>query len=334
MIAGHRTDTIRLPRRTALAAALSAGLQRIARAQGNYPDRPVRMIVPFPAAGGTDIVARVLAEPMRAALGQPVVIENRSGAGGQIGAQAAAKAQPDGYTILLCTAGEVAIAPHIYGDRLSYDPMRELVPITLVARVPTLLAVGMNVPARNTAELLALARSRPNEVSCATAGYLHRLNAELLHRLSGAEILNVTYRGTGPALTDVIGGRVTMAFTGVPGMLPLVREGRLRPIGVSSRRRMASQPDVPALAEHPQLTDYELTNWYGLFAPAGTPQPALDRLHAATARALADSEVIQRLTEQGAEAAAMPQPAFREFFAAESVRLGDMVRAAGLRPEG
>ncbi|MCR0982662.1 Bug family tripartite tricarboxylate transporter substrate binding protein [Roseomonas populi] len=324
-----------------LAGALSVALSspHAARAQSGYPDRPVRLIVPFAPGGGVDIVARLLAEPMRAALSPsgavPLVVENRGGAGGQLGAQAAAKAPADGYTLLLASAGEIAAAPALYGGSLPYDPAKDLVPITLVVRVPNLLVVSSTLPIRNAAELIERAKRQPGALSYASSGVgnLQHLNGELFNRLAGVDTVHVPYRGTGSTLADVAAGRVSMTYAGAPALLPLIRDGKLRPIGVTSRNRVPGLPDIPALSETPALASYELVNWYGLFAPAGTPAPVLERLQAAATRALGDPELIRKLAEQGAEAAPMSADAFRGFVAAESAKLAQLIREADIRPE-
>jgi tripartite-type tricarboxylate transporter receptor subunit TctC len=310
-----------------------------ARAQSAYPDRPVRLIVPFAPGGGVDIVARLLAEPMRMALSPggsvPLVIENKGGAGGQLGAQTVAQAPADGYTVLLASAGEIAAAPALYGKNLPYDPARNLVPITLTVRVPNLLVVSSSVPARSAAELIALAKKDPGALSYATSGVgnLQHLNGELFNRLAQVDTIHVPYRGTGSTLADVAAGRVSMTFAGAPALLPLIRGGKLRPLGVTSRARLPSLPDIPALSETPALASYDLINWYGLFAPAGTPVPALERLHAAATKALQDPELIRKLAEQGAEAAPMSADEFRIFVAAETTKLSQLIRDADIRPE-
>ena len=306
-----------------------------AAAQAAFPERPVRLIVPFAPGGGVDIVARLLAEPMRAALGQPVVVENRGGAGGQLGAQAAARAAPDGHTILLASAGEIAAAPALYGARLPYDPVRDLVPITLVVRVPNLLAVTASLPVHTAGELVALARRRPGALSYASSGVgnLQHLNGELFDRLAGVRTAHVPYRGTGSTLADVAAGRVSMTYAGAPALLPLIRDGQLRPIGVSSATRMTVLPSVPALGETAELEGYDLVNWYGLFAPAGTPPEAVARLHEAAVAALRDPDLIRKLAEQGTEAAPTTPEAFRDFVAAETASLGRLVRDAGITPD-
>jgi tripartite-type tricarboxylate transporter receptor subunit TctC len=319
------------------AAVAASGAASAQDAAGAFPSRPIRIVVPFTPGGGVDITARVLAEPMRAALGggQPVVVDNRAGAAGQIGAQAVAKAPPDGYTLLLSSAGEVSIAPALFGARLPYDPARELVPITLAVRVPNVLVIGPHVPARNVEELIALARANPGGLtySSAGAGNLQHMNGALLDRLAGVSMVHVPYRGTAPAMADVAGGRVSMTYAGAAAMLPLIREGKLRAIGVTGRRRLASLPDVPALSEYPRLADYELENWYALFAPAGTPAPVLERLHAAAVTALRDPDVARRLAEQGSEPAPMEMREFAAFVARETEKFARIVREAGITVE-
>lgn len=340
------STSLRWPARRRLfhaAAAAAFGLALAApsssRAQSRYPDRPVRLIVPFAPGGGVDIVARLLAEPMRMALSEggavPLVIENKGGAGGQLGAQTVTQAPADGYTILLASAGEIAAAPSLYGKNLPYDPSRNLAPITLVVRVPNLLVVSSSVPARTAAELIELARKDPGGLSYASSGVgnLQHLNGELFNRLAKIDTIHVPYRGTGSTLGDVAAGRVSMTYAGAPALLPLIRDGKLRPLGVTSRERLPSLPEVPALSETPALAAYDLPNWYGLFAPAGTPAPVLERLHAAATKALQDPELIRKLAEQGAEAAPMSPDAFRAFVAAETGKLGQLIRDADIRPE-
>jgi tripartite-type tricarboxylate transporter receptor subunit TctC len=318
---------------------LALTLSSASWAQSTYPDRPVRLIVPFAPGGGVDIVARLLAEPMRMALSSggsvPLVIENKGGAGGQLGAQTVAQAPADGYTVLLASAGEIAAAPALYGKNLPYDPAKNLVPITLAVRVPNLLVVSSSVPARSAAELIELAKKDPGGLSYASSGVgnLQHLNGELFNRLAKVDTIHVPYRGTGSTLGDVAAGRVSMTYAGAPALLPLIRDGKLWPLGVTSRARVPSLPDVPALSETPALASYDMANWYGLFAPAGTPAATLERLHAAATQALRDPELVRKLAEQGAEAAPMSADEFRAFVAAETTKLSQLIRDADIRPE-
>ena len=300
------------------------------------PDRPVRILVGFAAGGGTDIVARLMAEPMRAALGQPVVIETRAGGSGQVAALAAARAAPDGTTLLLATAGEIVTAPLLSPGRLPYDPARDLMPITNAVRVPNLLVVGAGVPAGNAAELLALARAQPGALTYGSSGIgnLAHLNGELINRMAGVQMTHVPYRGAAAAIADVVAGRVTMMFAGAPALMPLVREGRLRVIGVTSARRLGALPELPALAETPALAGYALENWFGLFAPAGLPAGVSQALHAAATSALRDAEVVRRLGEQGVEPDPGTPAEFAAFVAAEGRKLAAIIRDANITLEG
>lgn len=311
-------------------------LPRVARAQDAFPNRPVRIIAGFAAGGGVDLVARLLAEPMRAQLGQPVIVENNAGAGGQIGAQNVARATPDGYTILLGTAGEMAAGPQLYGAALPFNPTTAFEPLSLAVRVPNLLAVGAGVPAHAVADVVAMARAQPGRLTYGSGGVgnLTHLNGELFARVAGVQMEHVPYRGTGALLADVASGRVTMTFAGPPGLLPLIRDGKLRGLGVTSRTRMTSLPDIPAIAEYPPMASYEMVNWYGFFAPAGTPAPVLDRLNAGITGALRDADAAARLVEQGCEPSPMTRAGFRDFLAAETASLSRLIREANIRIEG
>ena len=320
-----------IPRRTALGLAIATP------ALGAWaPDRPVRILVGFAAGGGTDIVARLMAEPMRAALGQPVLIETRAGSSGQVAALAAARAAPDGTTLLLATAGEIVNAPLLSPGRLAYDPVRDLAPITNAVRVPNVLVVGAGVPARNAAELLALARARPGGLTYGSSGVgnLAHLNGELINRLASVQLTHVPYRGAAAAIADVVAGRVTMMFSGLPVLMPLVQGGQLRVIGVTSAGRMRALPDVPALAETPELAGYELENWFGLFAPAGLTAAMSQAIHAAATGALRDADIARRLAEQGVEPDPGTPVQFAAFLARESAKLGEIIRAANITLEG
>jgi tripartite-type tricarboxylate transporter receptor subunit TctC len=316
-------------RRALLATA--ALLPAAARAQ--QPARALHIIVPFPPGGGVDIVARLLAEPLRTALNQPIIVENRAGAAGQIGAMAVVRAPADGNTLLLCSAGEVAVAPHLQGARLGYDPSRDLAPVTLVTRIPNVLIINPRVPANTTAELIALAKAQPGRLTFSSSGTgnLQHLNGELFNRLAGIETIHVPYRGTAPALADVAGGQVTMTFGSLAAALPLIRGDAVRALAVTSRSRMAALPNVPALAE--TLPEYELVNWFGLFAPAGTPADRMATLNTAIAAALADPALTAKLLDQGAEAAPMPAAAFARFVASESETFGRIIREGNIRAE-
>jgi tripartite-type tricarboxylate transporter receptor subunit TctC len=324
-----------LSRRHALMASLGAIAAKSVRAQGTYPDRPVRIIVGYAPGGGVDIVARLLAERMRLALGQPVLVENKPGASAMIGAQAVAQAPADGYTLLLAAAGEIAANPALFKSRMAYSPVRDLLPVGMVSAVPNVLVVSPSVPVRDPASLVAYAKANPGKLSYASSGIGNpqHLAGELLNRMAGTDILHVPYRGAAPALTDVAAGRVTMNFSSLGPALPLIRDGKLRAVGVTSAQRMPQIPDVPALAEGPGLAGYELLNWFGLFAPAKVPQPVAARLAEVVGRAVEDQELAGKLSEQGAIASRMDPEAFSAFVRAETAKFTKIIEDGGITPE-
>jgi tripartite-type tricarboxylate transporter receptor subunit TctC len=325
-----------LSRRQGLAVAAGAALATTlpARAQPAYPDRPVKILVGYAPGGGVDIVARLLAEKMRVALGQAVLVENRPGASAMIAAQGVTQAPADGYTLLLAAAGEIAANPALFKQRMAYAPQHDLAPISLVATVPNVLVVAPSVSVRNPAELVQLAKQR-HDLSFASSGIGNpqHLAGELLNRMAGTDILHVPYRGAAPALTDVAAGRVTMNFSSLGPALPLIRDGKLRAVGVTSVTRMPQIPDVPALAEGPGLAGYELLNWFGLFAPAKVPQPIVARLAAVVRTSLADADLAAKLSEQGALPQAMAPDTFRDFVAAEITKFTKIIEDGGITAE-
>jgi tripartite-type tricarboxylate transporter receptor subunit TctC len=325
-----------LSRRHVLAGAGSAVLTAAlpANAQPAYPNRPLKILVGYAPGGGVDIVARLLAEKMRVALGQPVLVENRPGASAMIAAQGVTQAPADGYTLLLAAAGEIAANPALFKQRMAYAPQRDLAPVSLVATVPNVLVVAPSVPVRNPTELVQLAKQR-RDLSYASSGIGNpqHLAGELLNRMAGTDILHVPYRGAAPALTDVAAGRVTMNFSSLGPALPLIRDGKLRAVGVTSGTRMPQIPDVPALSEGPGLAGYELLNWFGLFAPAKTPQPIVAKLAETVRAALADADLASKLADQGALPQAMAADAFRDFVAAETIKFTKIIEDGGITAE-
>jgi tripartite-type tricarboxylate transporter receptor subunit TctC len=318
-----------------LAGAASLSLGRAAFAQDAYPSRPIRVIVPHAAGGGVDILARNLGEHIRPLLGQPFVVENRAGANGMIGGGLAAAAAPDGYTLLMASAGEIAISPHLY-RKMQYDPFRDLQPITLGTKVPNVLTVHPGVAAKNAEELIALARARPGELSYGSSGIgnLQHLNGELFNALAGTRITHVPYKGAAPQIADLAAGQITMGYTSVAAAIGLIRAGKLRPIGVTSKERVSALPDVASLSETPALASYELNNWFGLFAPAGVSPANVQIVNTAAVRALSSAELQKVLVEQGGIPSPGTPEAFRTLIAADSKKFAQIIRDVNIPMEG
>lgn len=296
-----------------------------------YPAKPIRLIVPFPAGGPNDIIARVVGEKMATLLGQPVLIDNRAGAGGVTGTDAVAKAPPDGYLMAITSAGALAISASLQ-DKLPYDTMKDLMPITLVAKVPELLVVPAALPAKTVAELVALAKAKPGGFNFASSGpgSMPHLAGELFKLNAGIDIVHVPYRGAAPAVNDLLGNQVQMMFADIPVLLPQVQAGALRALAVGSKARAPSLPDVATMAElgFPQI---EAENWYGMVAPAGTPPAVIARLHAAATAALGDPEVKQKLAAQGAILVGDTPEAFGAYIRAEIEKWAKVVKASGAK---
>jgi tripartite-type tricarboxylate transporter receptor subunit TctC len=297
----------RLPRLIATAVGTlgligALGMTASAPAQAqSYPNKPVRFIIPFPPGGTTDIVGRVVADRIGQFLGQPLVIENRGGGGGSIGAEAVARATPDGYVIGMATVSTMGTNPAA-SRSIGYDPMRDFLPITNLAAVPNVLAVHPGVPAKNMAEFLALLRAQPGKLSYATSGTggIAHMIGELFKATTGTDLVHVPYRGSGPAINDVLGGQVPVLFDNLPSSLQYIQAGRMRALAVATPRRLESLPTVPTFGEL-GLKDVNDEAWYGLVAPARTPADAIQKLHAAAVKALALPDVIERLHQQGAQ---------------------------------
>jgi len=317
----------RLEAALAAAAILQCGC---AVAQG-YPAKTVRIVVPFTAAGGTDIVARALAQRLAENLGQPFIVDNRPGANGLIGADVVAKAAPDGYVLLLSTNG-LTINPWLHAS-IPFSVERDFAPVTLAASAPSLLAVHPSVPAKNVKELVALARTRPGQLamSCTGVGTPSHLAAELLKQTAGIDVLIVQYKGTGAMLADTAGGQVAMTFGSLPGLAPLVNSGKLRALAVSSAKRAAAMPHVPAVAE--TLPGFETVIWYGLLAPARTPRDVVNRLHGETDRALGHEDVRRRLAAQGIEPAGIGPEPFAAIIKADLARWQKVIRQGNIKAE-
>jgi len=295
----------------------------------DFPTRPIRLIVPFPAGGPNDIIARVVGQRMSELFRQTVVIDNRGGQGGVLGTDAVAKAAPDGYTIAISSAGALAISPSM--ERVAYDTLRDLAPVTLIATVPEMLVVAPNIPAEDVAGLIALAKSRPGQLNFASSGpgSLPHLAGELFHLTAGIDIIHVPYRGAAPAVNDLIGQQVQMAFLDLPILLPQIKAGTLRPIAVGSEARAPTAPDVPTTAEagYPAL---HIENWYGMVAPSGTPEAIIAKLNRIAREAMADAVVKEKLAAQGAVLAGDTPEHFRGFIDAETKRWAAVIKDAGV----
>jgi tripartite-type tricarboxylate transporter receptor subunit TctC len=314
-----------------LIAAFVLGLATtVCTAQG-YPAKPIRMIIPYPPGGGTDFFARMLGAKLTEAFGQQVVMENRPGAAGVIGADAAAKAAPDGYTIFIGQASNLAINPHLMA-KLPYDPLRDFSPVSLVGGSPSLLVVHPSLPVRTVKDLVALARAKPGAIVYASAGTGSpgHISTEYFKRAAGIELLHVPYKGASPALTNVLGGEAALYFTSPVAAQPLVQAGRLRQIAVTSAKRFPPLPQVPTIAEsgYPQI---DIVSWWGLLTPAGVPREIIARLHAETVKSLNASETKDRLAKQGVAVMTNTPDEFATFIRSEIDKWGRMVKASGAR---
>lgn len=296
-----------------------------------WPTKPVKWIVPFAPGGTTDILGRTIGDKLGVALGQPVIIENKPGAGGGLGADFVAKAAPDGYTILGGTISTNAINASLYKD-LPYDPVKDFVPLTLIARVPNMLVVNNDVPAKNVAELIVLLKKNPGKYNFASSGNgtSQHLSGELFKSMAGVDMQHIPYKGSPPALQDVMGGSVTMTFDNITTAWPLAKGGKLRALGVTTAKRSPAAPDVPTLAEA-GLTGYEVGSWQGVFAPAGTPPEIVKRLNTEIVKIINLPEVKEKLLLLGAEPVGNSSEEFTIFVKAEVVKWGDIVKKSGAR---
>lgn len=325
-----------LTRRNFVAAAgvsLLAGDIRRAAAQA-YPTQPIRILVGYPAGGGVDIVARLMADPMKAALGQPVVVENRTGAAAMIAAGAVAKAVPDGHTLLMAASGEVAINHSLYKDKMTYDPAKELTPVAMIGIVPCVVVVATGTPVHNPKELVAYAQANPGKLSFSSSGVGNpqHLAGELMNSMAGIDVLHVPYRGSAPAVTDVATGAVTMSFSSLAVALPLIQAGKLRAVAVTSLDRMPQLPDVEPLQNgSASLKGYELLNWFGMFATAGTPPSVVSRLNEIVGKALAEPKTAETLTVQGIVPRNMTPSQFKAFVESDTKKFAAIIDKARIK---
>ncbi|MFL5107191.1 MAG: tripartite tricarboxylate transporter substrate binding protein [Xanthobacteraceae bacterium] len=297
----------------------------------DYPSQSIRLIVPFAAGGAVDAVARLLSDPISKGLGKPVVIDNRAGAGGVVGMDAAAQAPADGYTVLLAHSGFTAM-PGLY-RKLAFDPVRDFAGVSIAGSGIYVVVVNPSVPLHSIADLIAAAKAEPGKLTYGSAGVgstIH-LAAEFFKTMAGVDILHVPYRGSGPALTDLIGGQVQIMFAPAANVLPLAKSGQLRALAVTSAKRSALAPELPALGEI--LPGYEAVGWYGLAVPAGTPKGAVVRLNAEANRALTSSELVEKMRLQGYEPVGGTPEGASDWIKAEVARWSKVIRDAGIQPQ-
>jgi tripartite-type tricarboxylate transporter receptor subunit TctC len=324
-----------LTRRSFLAATGALGLGAAAgRAEAQtYPDHPIKMLVGYPPGGGVDLVARLIGEQIRTALGQSVVVENRSGASAMIATGLVAKAPPDGYTLLMAASGEVAINHFLYKEQMAYDPGRDLVPVALAGIVPCIVVVASTTPVHDPKELIAYAKANPGKLSFSSSGIGNpqQLAGELMNHMAGVNVLHVPYRGAAPAVADVASGAVTMSFSSLAAALPLIQAGNLRAVAVTSKGRMPQLPDVAPLSDGaPGLAGYELLNWFAMFAPAKTPANTVKTLNAVVNAAVADPTLGDKLRTQGIVPQPMGVDDFAAFVRAETAKYGRIVKDANI----
>jgi tripartite-type tricarboxylate transporter receptor subunit TctC len=314
-----------------LVAALALSLAGAATAQ-NYPSKAVRIVVPYPPGGGTDVVARTVAQKMNEMLGQPAIVDNRAGANGIIGTDQVAKAPADGYTVLITIASH-AINPTLY-SKLPYDTLADLAPVSLLAEYPFVITVHPSIPAKTLKEFVAFAKSRPGQLAYASSGNGSgpHLGMELFKSMAGIDMVHVPYKGAGQAMTDLLSGQVPVFLNNFLAAMPMIRAGKLRALAVTSRTRSAAMPELPTVAEA-GVPGYVVTGWYGMFVPAATPAPVINVLYGAAAKALKSKDVSERLSNEAAEIVASTPREFAEFVKIEINKWAAVIRKAQVRLE-
>ncbi|WP_313700589.1 tripartite tricarboxylate transporter substrate binding protein [Achromobacter sp.] len=322
-------------RTLAAAAALALAASTPLHAADLPANRPITLIVPFAAGGGVDGMGRLLAERLRSELPQGVVVENRPGASGMLGATAVVRSAPDGATLLLGSAGETAINPLVFKSKMQYQPEKDLAPVALIARVPNVLVANPKLPVANVEELVAYGRAHPDKLTYATSGVGNpqHLNGELLQSLAGIKMVHVPYKGAAAQLVDVAAGSVDLTFVSLAGALPFIKSGKVKPLAVTSAKRASFAPDIPALAEYAPLKDYALENWFGVFVPANTPPEVQQKLAAAIDRSLKDEKFVASIRELGGEVQPMSQDAFRAFIKAQTAVFAKVVADGNITAE-
>lgn len=301
-------------------------------AADNWPNRPIRLIVPFTPGGSTDILARLVSTHVTAAFGQQCIVDNRPGAGGTIGMEIASRAAPDGYTIVMGHIGTLAVNPALY-KKLSYDPLKDFQPITMVARIPNMMTVNPKIPAKTVNDVISLARAKPGGLTYGSGGNgsAAHLATEYFKLMTKTDITHIPYKGTAPAITDLIAGNISMALTGVPPQIAHVKSGRLRAIAVATAKRLPMLPDLPTIGE--TVKGYEATQWYGILAPAATPRHIITQLNTVIAKALHTQEARERFAADAAEPVGDSPEEFGKFIRAEIARWAPVVKASGARPD-
>jgi tripartite-type tricarboxylate transporter receptor subunit TctC len=297
-----------------------------------WPSRPIRLILPFPPGGGTDILGRLIAERLSVSLGQPVVTENRGGAGGNVGAEAAARSAPDGYTIVL-VAPSLAISPTLY-SKINYDPVKDFAPVSLVATVPNVMITQPSIPAENLQEFIAFAKTKPGALNFGSggAGTSNHLAGELFNIVAGTKLVHIPYKGVNLAMQDVLSGNVHLVFIGIPAATPHIKAGKLRALALVAPQRLSALPDVPTVAEA-GLKDFEVTTWYGVLAPAGTPRPIVMRLNSELVKIMHSPELKEKLAASGTEPLTSTPEEFAAYIKREMTKWGDVIRKSGAKVE-
>ena len=313
-------------------AAAAVCVSQLSPAQ-TYPAKPIRMVVHFPAGGPTDLVARMLGQKFTEAWGQQVIVDNRPGANGIVGVETVVRAAPDGYALLFATGGSMSIAPAL-GVKLPYNVFTDLAPISLVVINPQILVLHPSLPANSVRELIKLSKSKPGQINYASVGpgSPQHLGVEMLKAMTGIDMVHIPYKGTAPAITDVLAGHVSLMFNSMPSVLQYVKSGRLKGIAVGSARRSPAAPEIPTVAES-GVPGFQYVTWYGLLGPAALPKDVISKLNAETVRALRDKEVAQRLTREGAEPAPTTSDEFSKFMRAEYDQWKKTIAAAKLKLE-
>jgi len=297
-----------------------------------YPTKPIRLIVGYAAGGGTDTVARVFAQRLTDGLGRQVIVDNRPGAAGNISTELAVRSPPDGYTLLMGNIGPIAVNPHLY--KLAFDPLRDLTPISLIALAPLLVVVHPSLPVKSLKDLVALARREPGKLSYSSAGVgsSNHLAGALFNIEARTDVVHIPYKGAAPALTDLIAGNVQLSFQTLPSLGGSVRSGRVRALAVTSAKRSRLYPEIPTAAEA-GLKEFEVSAWYSIVAPAGTPRTVVDRVRDEIVKALAQKDVLDRVTAEGADPMGSTPEAFAEFMRIETAKWGRVVRISGMKPD-